>query len=123
MLTHYTRDPGAIANILTHGFAWIQNRRKLTQLLIPQHDYSRREPQQFGMISFTELESLYARAHCAMFGYYGVVVAEPWAAEHGAQRVIYVDENGAVSVALKVLFQLGYADVTRRIEYPDDAGS
>jgi len=122
MLTHYTRSPDAVANILTHGFAWIPNRRKLANLLIPQHDYSRREPQQFGMISFTELEPAYAQAHCDMFGHYGIVVAEPWAAQHGAQRVIYIDENGPVTAALKVLFQLGYADMTRRIEYPDDAG-
>ena len=32
MLTHYTRSPEAVANILTHGFAWIPNRRKLTKL-------------------------------------------------------------------------------------------
>ena len=74
------------------------------------------------MISFTELEPSRARAHCDVFGHYGIVVAKPWAAQHGAQRIIYIDEDGPVTVALKMLFQLGYADVTRRIEYPDDAG-
>jgi len=107
---------------LTHGFAWIPNRRKLAKLLIPQHDFSRREPQQFGMISFTELEPPQTRAHRERFGAFGIVITERWALERGAQRVIYLDEEGPITVALRVLFEIGYSDVTRRIEYPDDAG-
>jgi hypothetical protein len=122
VLTHYTGSSEAVANILTHGFAWIPNRRKLATLLIPQHDFSRREPQQFGMISFTELEPTQTRAHRERFGAFGIVVAERWALECGAQRVIYLDDEGPLTVALGVLFEIGYADVTRRIEYPDDAG-
>jgi hypothetical protein len=122
MLTHYTRSPEAVANILNYGFAWMPNRRKLATLLIPQHDYSRREPQQFGMVSFTELEPAHARAHCEIFGYYGIVVSDTWAIQHGAQRVIYVDDTGPVTVALQELFNVGYIDVTRRIRFPDDAG-
>src|SRR4051812_1855928 len=120
MLTHYTSTPAAAGNILRHGFAWFPNRRKLTQLLIPQHDYSTREPQQFGMISFTEIEHTHAGEHRKAFGNYGIVVSDTWAASNKAQRVIYVDEDGPVSEALKVVFALGYADVTHRIEHPKD---
>jgi hypothetical protein len=121
VLTHYTGSSEAVANILTHGFAWIPNRRKLAKLLIPQHDFSRREPQQFGMISFTELELSQARVHRDRFGAFGIVIAEQWARERGAQRVIYLDEEGPITVALRMLFEIGYRDVTGRIEYPDDA--
>lgn len=120
VLTHYTRTPEAVANILRHGFAWIPNRRRLTELLIPERDFSKREPQQFGMISFTDLEPADADPHCELFGTFGIVVSERWAAENGAQRVIYVDEQGPLTDALRVLFAIGYADVTRRIKHPDD---
>jgi len=49
-LTHYTRTIEAVANILTHGFAWVPNKRKLIQNFVPHHNFSGREPQQFGMI-------------------------------------------------------------------------
>lgn len=56
MLTHYTDRIEALVGILTNGFAWVPNRRDLMPILVPEHDFSRREPQQFGMISFTDLE-------------------------------------------------------------------
>jgi hypothetical protein len=121
VLTHYTSSAAAVVNILAHGFAWIPNRRKLAELLIPQHKYSRREPQQFGMVSFTELEVPAARAHRHNFGHYGIVVSSDWALRHGAQRVIYVDDEGPITAALRILFEIGYSDVSPRIEYPDDA--
>lgn len=120
MFTHYTASPSAIGNILRHGFAWFPNRRKLTQLLIPQRDYSVREPQQFGMISFTEIEPEHASEHCEAFGKYGIVVSDTWATARKVQRVIYVEKEGPVTDALRVLFASGYADVTSKIEYPDD---
>jgi hypothetical protein len=67
MLTHYTGDIQTVTNILREGFAWFCNRRRLADLLIPQHDDSTREPQQFGMISFTEIEPQRAKAHCDRF--------------------------------------------------------
>ena len=122
MLTHYTRTVASVGNILRHGFAWIPNRRRLAHVLIPQHDYTRREPQQFGMISFTEIPPQDAQAHSDMFGPFGIVVTDAWAQAHRAQRVFYVDEAGPVFEALRTLFALGYIDVQRKIPYPDDAG-
>ena len=122
MLTHYTRTPAAVANILTLGFVWFPNRRGLTHVLMPGHDFSAREPQQFGMISFTELEPNHAKAHCEQFGSFGIVVSDKWAAMKQAQRVIYIEEEGLATDALRAVFAIGYQDVKRRIKYPDDAG-
>jgi len=120
MLTHYTCTAEAIANILTNGFAWFPNRRKLVELLIPWHDFSQREPQQFGMVSFTENQPSHAKEHCQEFGYFGIVVTENWAIQKRAQRVIYVDATGPATEAWKNLFASGYKDLQSRIMYPDD---
>ena len=120
MLTHYTRMPEAVANILVNGFAWLPNRRRLASLLMPEHDFSKREPQQFGMISFTEITPRDAKAHADEFGHFGIVVSESWAARQNAQRVIYVAQQGAATDAWCALFAIGYEDVRARIAYPDD---
>ena len=122
MLTHYTRSPEAVANILNYGFAWMPNRRKLATLLISQHDFSRREPQQFGMVSFTELEPAHARTHCEIFGYYDGDVGCRGDPTRSAASDLYSMITGPVTAALQELFKIGYIDVTRRIEYADDAG-
>ncbi len=122
MLTHYTDRIEALVGILTNGFAWVPNRRNLMHFLVPEHDFSRREPQQFGMISFTELEPEHASAHTLDFGPFGVVVSEEWAHAKRAERVIYVQNEGPAFEAWRSLFAAGYRDLKSRIEYPDDAG-
>jgi len=122
MLTHYTKSIEGVVNILTHGFAWVANRRNVIDLLIPHHDYSKREPQQFGMISFTDLAPDDACAHSSSFGPYGIVVSDEWARRQNAQRVFYVDSDGPATEALQAIFQIGYRDCVARIRYPDDAG-
>ena len=112
----------AVAKILIHGFAWFPNRRKLAQLLVPWHDFSKGEPQQFGMVSFTDNEPSNTKAHCEEFGFLGIVVSDQWAIEKNAQRVIYIDEDGLVTEAWRNLFAMGYRDVQSRIKYPDDGG-
>ena len=123
MLTHYTDSIEALEGILANGFAWVPNRRDLMPLLVPEHDFSRREPQQFGMISFTELEPEHASAHTEVFGPFGVVVSEEWARANRAERVIYVQKEGPACEAWRSLFTAGFRDVKSRIEYPDDAAS
>lgn len=122
MLTHYTNEPDALINILNHGFAWVANRRHLTTLLIPMHDYTAREPQQFGMVSFTELRPEEARAHTTIFGRLGIVVTDSWAHQHNAQRVMYIENEGPFIDALRAVFKIGYDDLKARIEYPNDGG-
>ena len=120
MLTHYTRTAEAVANILMHGFAWFPNRRRLAHLLVPWHDFSKREPQQFGMVSFTENEPPNTKAHCEEFGFFGIMVSDQWANEKNAQRVIYIDKDGPATDAWRNLFENGYRDLQCRIKYPDD---
>lgn len=120
MFTHYTNTLEAIVNIVEHGFMWMPNRRRLTEPLIPQHDFARREPQQFGMISFTEIEPERASQHIKVFGRFGIAVTDSWAQKHQAQRVLYIDEQGPVKDALKELFAVAYSDLECRIKHPDD---
>ena len=122
MLTHYTDSIEALGGILANGFAWVPNRRDLMPLLVPEHDFSRREPQQFGMISFTELEPEHANTHTEVFGPFGVLVSEEWARANRAERVIYVQNEGPAYEAWRSLFTVGFRDVKSRIKYPDDAG-
>lgn len=121
MLTHYTQTLSAIGGILTHGFAWVPNRRKLANLLLPKRDWDRREPQQFGMISFTDLSPQAAAGHRAKYGQFGIVVAEAWGKAQGAQRVVYVPDSGPLTRALQNIYDIGFHDLETRIEYPDDA--
>ena len=67
-LTHYTSSIEAICNILLNGFAYVPNKRQLISDLIPSHDFSKGEPQQFGMISFTELSPDRTKEHREKFG-------------------------------------------------------
>jgi hypothetical protein len=121
ILTHYTKCIKALLNILTSGFAWVANRRNLMPLLVPEHDFSRREPQQFGMISFTELTPEHADRHRLEFGRFGVVVSGEWASANRAERVVYVESVGPALDAWRSVFAMGYRDATARIRYPDDA--
>ncbi len=120
-LTHYTRSAAAVVGILTNGFAWVPNRRDLISHLVPFHPFDDREPQQFGMISFTELEPNIAAAHRKDFGDFGISVSNIWAERHKAQKVIYVGRKGPVFDALSWLFRAGYEQVKASIEFPDDA--
>jgi hypothetical protein len=122
VLTHYTLRIEDVVAILTNGFAWVATSRELAQLLMPKHDFAKREPQQFGMICFTELSPSEASRQLRIFGRFGVVVSDRWAAQHNAQRVVYVEKEGPVVSALRALFEIGLADLERRIQYPDDTG-
>lgn len=112
-LTHYTSKIETITQILEHGFGWFPKRRELIDLLIPSHDFSKREPQQFGMISFTELLPHQAGNHRKIFGEFGVVVSNNWAFANSIQKVIYIDDKGPVFESLKSLFQYAYNDLIR----------
>ncbi|MCU4118501.1 hypothetical protein N8A90_05310 [Variovorax sp. N23] len=121
MITHYCRSAKAVANILEYGFAWVANPRRLTHFLMPHHDFSSREPQQFGMVSFTDIEPADASAHAEQFGPFGIVMTEKWAKAQQAQRVIYVDEVGPVSDMWLALFMKAYEDVKTSIGESEDS--
>lgn len=110
-LTHYTGSIDTVVKILTNGLAWVPNRRELIARLIPFHDFSDREPQQFGMISFTELSPEASAPVRRDFGNYGIMVSSEWAALQKAQKVLYVDYEGPVFENLSSLFQYAYGDL------------
>jgi hypothetical protein len=121
-LTHFTKSIEAVVNILSNGFAWVPNPRKLVRDLVAAHDFSEREPQQFGMISFTDRDPP-ARDHLKNFGEFGIVVSHEWARSQMAQRVLYVPEEGPIALALRWLFTAGYEQLKAEIKYPDDAAA
>src|SRR5450755_1791338 len=77
-LTHYTRTLEAVVGILNNGFAWVPNRRNLMSALVAGHDFSKREPQEFGMISFTDWSPPAPPRHRKEFGDFGIVVSREW---------------------------------------------
>jgi hypothetical protein len=114
MFTHYTGEVESVRKILKDGFAWVPNRRGLIPLLLQSHDFTEREPQQFGMISFTELPPEAAQRPRHAFGKYGIVVAKEWAFSHNVQKVIYVATQGPVFEAMRWIFQYAYDDLIKR---------
>ena len=110
-LTHYTSSIETIVKIINNGFAWVPNKRELIKHLIPFHDFSDREPQQFGMISFTELPPEYSAKVRNDFGNYGIMVSNEWALSQNIQKVLYVDNQGPVFECLQKLFQYGYGEL------------
>lgn len=120
-LTHYTGEAAAVPNILSNGFAWVPNCRNLISKLVPAHDFSEREPQQFGMISFTDLTPDEAVEHRKEFRNYGIIVSENWARKHRAQKVLYIDKSGPIFDALSLIFNEGCNDVRSKIRFPNSA--
>lgn len=121
MLTHYTKLE-VVSQILANGFAWIPNSRNLISTLVPNHDFSKREPQHFGMISFTENQPAHSQSHRKQFGDFGICVSAAWAHRNDVNRVIYVAKEGATLEAWKGLFAAGYREVHARVADPEDTG-
>ncbi|MEJ2406247.1 MAG: abortive infection system antitoxin AbiGi family protein [Candidatus Thiodiazotropha sp.] len=122
MLTHYTSKISNVAKILKNGFAWIANRRNLMEILVPEHDFINREPQQYGMVSFTDIPPGEANSHSSSFGCFGIVVTDDWAKRSNAQKVIYIDDQGPITELLRAIFMFGYEDCKANIQFHDDAG-
>jgi hypothetical protein len=116
-LVHYTRDPETVSSILENGFLLVPNRRNLIQKLLNTREFANREPQQFGMVSFTELRIAEAARHRESFGEFGIAVSWDWALRHNAQRVIYLGE-GSVTDTFAWLFQLARQELQRKSPEP-----
>lgn len=105
-LVHYTSSPEVIASILQHGFLFVPNRRGLINAFLGEEVFRQREPQQFGMVSFTQLSTDDASTHRQKFGRFGIIVSWEWAKSHDVQRVVYVDTSGPVAEEFAWLFRL-----------------
>jgi hypothetical protein len=111
-LVHYTKTPQVVSAILRAGFLLVPNRRDLIQRLIRTREFISREPQQFGMVSFTELRVEDATGHRETFGEYGIVMSWEWVIEHAAQRVMYIGE-GSVLQTFSWLFEFATQELER----------
>ncbi len=112
-LVHYTNSPQVIGSILRYGFLLVPNKRYLINALLGEDLFAEREPQEFGMVSFTQLPVAEATAHRERFGRFGIVVSWDWALSHDAQRVVYVDEGGPIAATLAWLFRLAKQELER----------
>lgn len=112
-LVHYTNSEEVVRSICDLGFLLVPNRRHLIKKFLPNEDFTAREPQEFGMVSFTELPADRTNEHREQFGSFGIAVKWEWALRNDAQRVIYVTEDGPVFETLQWLFELGRQEVHR----------
>jgi hypothetical protein len=112
-LAHYTSSADIIASILTHGFLLVPNKRYLINAFLGEDLFSEREPQEFGMVSFTQLRMEDAASHRDRFGAFGIVVSWDWALRNDAQRVVYVDVEGPVASELAWLFRFARQEFER----------
>jgi hypothetical protein len=112
-LVHYTASAQVIDSILRYGFLLVPNKRHLINALLGEELFSEREPQEFGMVSFTQLPLEQTAAHKEKFGPFGIVVSWEWALSNDAQRVIYLDESGPVAQTFAWLFRLAKQELDR----------
>lgn len=120
IITHYTHSINTIEQVLNNGLAWVPNKRNLIASLVDHHDFSKREPQEFGMISFTELPASNTKQHRDVFGNYGIVMTPKWVSDNNVQKVMYIDTDGPVHEALTTLFNIGYFDLKSKIKHSED---
>jgi hypothetical protein len=113
-LVHYTDRVGNVGSILGNGFLLIPNSRNLIHKLLDEDDPWDREPQEWGMVCFSEVPVGAAEDHRSIFGRFGVAVSWSWAASNGIDRVIYVREDGPVFALWRFLFQSAYQDLKTR---------
>lgn len=112
-LVHYTDSPATVTSILENGFLLVPNKRYLINALLGEELFSDREPQEFGMVSFTQLPIGSSAAHREHFGSFAVVVSWEWALANGTQRVIYVDERGPIAETFAWLFRYAKQELER----------
>lgn len=120
ILTHFTKTVSAVENILEHGFAWIRNDRKVICDLLPEVDFSQREPQSFGQICFTENKHEASPDHIEKYGSYGIEVKLEWAKRNNVQPVIYISKEGPLIDSLKYLYTQTYNKTKIEELYPND---
>src|ERR1044071_2339849 len=116
-LVHYTDSAETIASICENGFLLVPNKRHLINALLGEELFAEadREPQEFGMVSFTQLPITQAELHRERFGAFGIVVSWDWANANEIQRVIYVDESGQVAATFAWLFRLAKQEIERAV--------
>jgi len=105
-LIHYTSSIDTVVSILQQGFLLVPNKRNLIKSFLPSYPIKDREPQEFGMVSFTELPLEAAQSHREQFGEFGIAVSWGWALANGGHRVLYISDQGLVFEVFKWFFEL-----------------
>ena len=121
LLTHWTDMPEKVAKILRHGFQMPTHNRKVMKKLRPDLKL-RKEPQAFGMVSFTDLPLAQSGQHISKYGRFGIVMSPPWSSRHGARKVRYVSEKDPDFADQQRWAEAAADEVDKCIPYPDDAG-
>ena len=67
-LVHYTRDAATVGSIVRKGFLLIPSPRELLSALVEDRVDWDKEPQEWGMISLTELPLAESTSHREAFG-------------------------------------------------------
>lgn len=99
----------------------MRNDRIVIESLLPHVDFSKREPESFGQVCFSENSYLSERDSTKFFGSFGIQVSEAWARKHQAQPVIYIHDEGPVLSSFQFLFTQFHSKAKAEEKYPDDA--
>jgi hypothetical protein len=113
-LVHYTDTVKKVVSILENGVLLVPNKRLLISRFLDPELFKDREPQEFGMACFTEVGLADLRKHREDFGGFGIGVTWDWALSNGAQRVIYISDDGPVFETFGWLFKLGKQEFDQR---------
>ena len=117
-LIHFTDERG-VAGILANGFALMPCDRLLLDDLFGSNRPFAGDPQNFGMVCFTEA-SLEDAGPVRKKGDYGIAVKFEWAEKHGARKVQYVGKAAAWVLRFKFRYQARL--LTQKIGSPCDKG-
>jgi hypothetical protein len=120
-LTHYTKDKQTILEILKRGFAYSPCERKIIFDFIPEFESKILEPQQFGSISFTDLDYITANKFRKKYGRFGIGVSMNWAFKHDINKVIYIGKTGSLFESYKFLFRKGIQNFEENVIRQGDA--
>lgn len=123
-LTHWAPSIDVVASIVSSGFMRRHNTRGVVNTIFPDEAlFKGREPQPFGMVSFTDVPVERAWRHRLRFGQYGIVVSRKFIERNDLRRVQYVGNRVAGVDQLRQHFGGALADAKRLLQltYPDDA--
>jgi hypothetical protein len=93
VLTHYTSSADAVASILRLGFFFSFRPTGTFELLYRAAGVDALEPDDKGMVCFTELSVQDAAEHRSNFGSFGIALSKYWLVGQGARQVVYIKED------------------------------
>ena len=99
----------------------MRNDRVVIESLLPNVDFTTREPESFGQVCFSENSYRTERDKTKFFGSFGLQVSEAWARKHQAQPVIYMHDEGPVLSSFQYLFNQFHSKAMAQEKYPNDA--